>query len=630
MNIANLCWSLVVVAASLLVVVPVAGHVGPVAATNSKVEAHPVSVIDADIYVTKFKTTMRLTCFAEDLELLQGVEVLEDGFYDTEELREATVDHADFLAKNIKLIGAAGNQYKPKIVEIIDFEIPEGRIRSGELMRYTIGVVLEYHYDKAPEFLTITQRIIAEDLLLPSELKILLKQEGSDEPFFQMMKPDQPETFRFDWDRPLPASEASEKEWESWFDDQREKTLGIASYSSVYSFIYITNFEVRHEVLIPLASLNTFFELDPAEPGFLSIEEQDQAKPKIEALFANANPVMIDNVPVAPVFDRIDFYALDLRDFAMQAERRKVSMANGRVGVIMSYSTKGFPRDVKVTWDKFNDVVKTVDSVVIAFDEVSKTEFSMFQDDNTYHWTSNDRKPPEPIVAVAADRVLYGLPKLRIPVLSCLLALLAIPMVAFALIAKTQWLLPVAGGLLIGSVFSAPAFKIEVDHPTKVVTEVDAEKAVDIFQQLHRNMFRAFDYHSESDIYDALALSVDGELLQDLYLKINDSLRVAEQGGAISKVTQVDFIEGKKLPMELLQRPENPAFKIRSKWELLGTVEHWGHIHERNNKYEAEFVVQMIDGDWKITDMDVVDFSHGILKSEVRKLDQLEGKKEHD
>ena len=207
---------------------------------HSSVSKHPVSVIEADIYVTKFKTTMRLKCFAEDLELLQGVEALDDGFYDTEELREATIDHADFLAEKIELIGSDGSKYKAKVVEIEDFEIPDGQVRQGELMKHTIGIVLEFSYDKAPEFLTISQHVVAEDLLLPSELKILLKQEGSDEPYFHMMKPDQPETFRFDWDKPLPDSESSDTEWESWFEQQREKTLGIASYSSVYSFIYIT------------------------------------------------------------------------------------------------------------------------------------------------------------------------------------------------------------------------------------------------------------------------------------------------------------------------------------------------------------------------------------------------------
>ncbi|MDG2185032.1 MAG: hypothetical protein P8K79_05095, partial [Mariniblastus sp.] len=362
-------------------------------ATTGNEASHPVSVVEADIYVTQFKVTVKLKAFAEDLELLQGVEALNDGFYDSEELLDATNDHANYLAERIELITADGLKLPAKIVEIIHFDIPEEGIRQGQLMNYTMGFVLEYDLEEPPEFITINQRMVAEDMLLPSELKVILKQAGSDQPFMKMMKPDQPETFRFDWDDPALRSDASDEDWESWFEKQREKTLGIQSYSSVYSFIYITHYEVRHEVLIPLASLASFLDLNRADPGFLDTEEQDVAAEKIKAFFSSGNPVEIDGVVVQPKFDRIDFYGLDLRDFAVQAERRKVSMANGRVGVIMSYSTKGMPTSVSVTWNLFNDAVKSVDSVVFAFDDIQKTEFTMFLTDNTFEWQATDMAP---------------------------------------------------------------------------------------------------------------------------------------------------------------------------------------------------------------------------------------------
>lgn len=583
---------------------------------------HPVSVIEADIYVNKFKTTMRLKCFAEDLELLQGVEALDDGFYETEELREATQDHAKFLAERIHLIGADGNKFAANIIEVKDFEIPEGRVRQGELMKHTIGIVLEFKYDKAPEFLTINQQVIADGLLLPSELKILIKQAGSDEPFFHMMKPDQPETFRFDWSKPAPASDASEEAWSSWFNEQREKTLGIASYSSVYSFIYITNYEVRHEVLIPLATLNTFFEIERDDPAFLNIAEQDRASEKVKRLFSIGNPVTIDNIEVTPVFDRIDFYGLDLRDFAVQAERRKVSMANGRVGIIMSYSTKGIPRDVKVTWDKFNDNLKTVDSIVFAFDETSKAEFSMFQEDNTFKWNSQDRKPPVPISDVGIRKSHLYQPQISIPILSVALGLLSLPFVVAIPFSQRLGSSALIATILVGGsfLFIKNGPKFETDKPfTDPVVRIDEENAADIFEQLHKNMFRAFDYHSESEIYDALARSVDGDLLQELYLKIIDSLRVSEQGGAVSKVEEVNLVSGKQLnPAQTSSA--SPSFEFQSRWELIGTVEHWGHIHQRTNKYEADFQIELIDEDWKITEMKIQDFEHGKVKTNVRKL----------
>ncbi|MGB1930205.1 MAG: hypothetical protein ACPHO8_12920 [Mariniblastus sp.] len=225
--------------------------------TNSAPKSHPVSVVEADIYVNRAQTTMRLKCFAEDLELLQGVEALEDGFYDSEELLDATKDHAEYLAERITIRDANGNLFQPKITEIIDIEIPEEGIKAGMLMNYPMGFEIEFKYDEPPEFITIQQNMVAEGALLPSELKILLKQAGSDTPYMHMMKPGAPETFRFDWDKPILSTDASEKEWEVWFEEQREKNLGITSYSSVYSFIYITAHEVRHEILIPLATLAT-------------------------------------------------------------------------------------------------------------------------------------------------------------------------------------------------------------------------------------------------------------------------------------------------------------------------------------------------------------------------------------
>ena len=114
-------------------------------AESGPIELHPVSVVEADIFVTRFKTTMKLRCFAEDLELLQGVEALDDGFYDDEELEEATVDHADFLAEKIELVAAGGDRIPAKVIEIDQFEIPEERISQGELMKYTIGAVSYTH-----------------------------------------------------------------------------------------------------------------------------------------------------------------------------------------------------------------------------------------------------------------------------------------------------------------------------------------------------------------------------------------------------------------------------------------------------------------------------------------------------
>lgn len=592
---------------------------------NARSNAHPVSVVEADIYVNRAQITMRLKCFAEDLELLQGVEALENGLYDSDELLDATKDHAEYLAERITIRDANGHLFKPKITEIIDIEIPEEGIKAGMLMNYPMGFEIEFKYDKPPEFITVQQNMVAEGALLPSELKILLKQAGSDTPYMHMMKPGAPETFRFDWDKPILSTDASEKEWEVWFEEQREKNLGITSYSSVYSFIYITTHEVRHEVLIPLATLATLMEIERRDESFLDIDEQAAAAKQIENFFSIGNPVLIDSVKVQPIFDRVDFYGLDLRDFAVQAEKRKISMASGRVGVIMSYSTKGAPTEVEVTWDKFNNAIKSVDTVVFAYDKIEKTQFSMFLENNTFQWVAPERKPLPAIVDISSTVDLESLKPsvIQLPVvttvfIACALLLLVVSFTFKLNLSKAS----IAGTVLV--IVGLALFRflpMELPNPLaeKPKFELSNEDATQVFAQLHKNMFRAFDYHNESDVYDALSKSVDGELLRQLYLDINQSLKVKEQGGAIARVNEVNLLEGQKSRSTINPDDELPEFDYTCKWNLIGTIEHWGHIHERENKYDANFKIQLKDDAWKITEMQVNNEEQGVVKTSLRK-----------
>ena len=591
---------------------------GTVCEATCGIAKHPVSLVEADIYVTKKKLVMRLTCFAEDLELLQGVEPYEDGKYDNTELEEGTADHAKYLLEKILILNADGEQLEGKITEIKGFEIPDEGIKAGDLMNYNMGYVIEYAYDKAPGFITVEQEMVADGALLPTELKILMKQAGSDVPYTHMMKPDQPETFRFDWENQPLARDASDEDWQAWFADQREKNLGIESYSSLYSFIYITKREVRQEVLIPIASLATFIDIESRDGRFLEIDEQDAVVGKIKALFSAANPVRVDQRVARPTFDRIDFYGLDIRDFAMQAQRRKISIANGRVGIIMSYFSGGSPSNVSVTWDMFNEVIRSVDVVVLEFDEVRRTQFSKFLPNNTFTWSNAEPEDVESIGTIPADfhlPVWAGFPWLSVFLFAGAICAFASGRLDHA---KGQRYV-VAGILTTAAILLIPLVKIDLYAPGARPLQIAGPQADTIFDSLHANLFRAFDYAEESKIYDGLSKSIDGPLLSELYLDLNDSLRIKEQGGAVAIITDVELLKGNLLADEKRFPTDEPGFVYRCKWNLVGNIEHWGHIHERTNTYDANFDVQAIDNEWKITEMRMNDAPQGFTRQKVRK-----------
>ena len=581
---------------------------------------HPVSIVEAEVYVNRLQTTVRLTCFAEDLELLQGVEPLESGQYDTGEILEATQDHAQYLAEKIRFLDVNGEPIEVKITGVVNPELPAEGAQAGTLMQYTLGFEFELKYDKPPEFMTIQQEMVAEGQLLPSELKVLLKQAGSKTPYRKMLKPGAPETFRFDWDRPPLSQEDSQAEWDSWFEKQREETLGIGSYSSVYSFIYINNAEVRHEVLIPLANLAAMIEFERAEPSFLTVEEQTAAAKQIERFFSVGNPVRIDGVEVQPVFDRVDFYGLDLRDFAVQSVKRKVSMANGRVGIIMRYPAKGRPLKVDLTWDKFNEeTMRSVDAVAFPYKEVKKVSFSMFLERNVYSWEASDAPELPPITSVDLEDERYHVEPATVPfpVITAVCFLLGLIASVVCLVRWNSILMGAAVAMGVAGVLTTGIAKVEVmppfDRPGRLA--IADTTANTIFLQLHRNLFRSFDYSDESQIYDTLARSVDGPLLRKLYLQINDSLRISEQGGAVSRIEDVQVLGGQQQTGPFVEN----GFQYRCKWNIVGTIEHWGHIHERTNQYDAMFEVKVVDGAWKIVTMDVLDQPQGVVKTRLRK-----------
>ena len=321
---------------------------------------------------------MRIKLFAEDLYLFQDLLADDTDVVPPEELKRGLQDHQQFLMDKVTLRDSRGDLYSGTITDIQPFEIPEDGIAVEDLMLHTATYEIEFPFVEPPEFLTIQQDISDENFIFPSEMKLVLHQAGTDLTYAESLKPGEAKTIRFDWSGEKLADDASDEDWEAWFEKQREATLGITSYSSVYSFLYIEPAEIRHEVLIPLANLKTFLPFEHKDPSFVEVAEQNGVREQLRQWLSEGNPAEINGVRITPEFTRIDFYGLDLKDFAKQAEERRVSLANGRVGIIMTYrTTDDVVRDVALTWDTFNSAMRKIQSVVFAYPEsVQRFEFS--------------------------------------------------------------------------------------------------------------------------------------------------------------------------------------------------------------------------------------------------------------
>lgn len=160
------------------------------------------------------------------------------------------------------------------------------------------------------------------------------------------------------------------------------------------------------------------------------------------------------------------------------------------------------------------------------------------------------------------------------------------------------------------------------------VVAPDESAAEEIVHALLRNIYHAFDFREETEIYDTLAASVGGRLLERVYLEIRESLELETRGGPRVRVYEVALREVSPLSFESSGSGRGDAggggsVRYRVEWATVGEVTHWGHTHERTNRYEAEMALaadfggvravggeeeaDFVEGAWRVVGLDLID-----------------------
>jgi hypothetical protein len=130
---------------------------------------------------------------------------------------------------------------------------------------------------------------------------------------------------------------------------------------------------------------------------------------------------------------------------------------------------------------------------------------------------------------------------------------------------------------------------------------LSSEVSGEVVEGVLHNIYRAFDYRSEEQVYDILGRSVEGDLLEEIYLETRRGLELTNQGGARARVKQIELTEISA------HAGEDGAFVARATWNVFGSVGHWGHIHSRSNRYEAELEIAPSNGVWKLSNLEILD-----------------------
>jgi hypothetical protein len=158
------------------------------------------------------------------------------------------------------------------------------------------------------------------------------------------------------------------------------------------------------------------------------------------------------------------------------------------------------------------------------------------------------------------------------------------------------------GLLVVGALLLVPVFQLPFGGNARA-GQFSSKDGQVVLDSLMKNVYRAFDFRDEEDVYDKLAICVSGELLAELYLQQRRSLVVEQAGGAQAKVKEV-VIEDVGVSKSIVQ---DGALDLRAQWTALGQVGHWGHVHSRQNRYDAIVTIKPMAGVWKIIDLELIE-----------------------
>ena len=329
---------------------------------------------------------------------------------------------------------------------------------------------------------------------------------------------------------------------------------------------------------------------------------EEDHKQAIHAFIKTICQVQIDDIAVVPIIRHISYEKIpDAMHLIDQVDLLSVY-------VEIEYPIKAAPDRVSVNWDFYlpepsygwgaiSDPDQDPQALTVQFAEYGRYNyFILSPSEPGFTWHA-----PEEFVetnTVQQATLVTPLPRQPFPTLP-LSTLLAGGLVLVVVRTRGAGVKPIA--LIAIATLSSAAATWYVGKPQM---EIPQEKdALRVFESLHQNIYRAFDYVEESDIYDALAQSVDGPLLDRMYSDIYQSLILRDEGGAMCRIESVDILSSKLLGTDASHDTLN--YQVECLWDVLGKVSHWGHAHERRNRYAAIFQLEPRGEHWRICSVQV-------------------------
>lgn len=365
------------------------------------------------------------------------------------------------------------------------------------------------------------------------------------------------------------------------------------------AYLYVEPYQTRFEVLFDASTMLEWLSPGQPVPDALTPQQQqdlvEKAAPRAVEwcqLATGDGPLSVPE-PIVAVIKGVPGNTLPLKD------DEDVALNQAMLGFIWEFATPPGPQELDVTWKGWIQGLTKLP--VKAFFGPLTDSGEIHSAVKHYRWRNQGRLPrPAPLAAVPQFEVPQPT---RVPLGG--IVWLVIGLVFYTYLKVKDHKLP-GGSLpyvavwLLGAVLMSQLLVIPIQSGATSPEITQVEEAQRIVSPLLRNVYRAFDHHNESDVYDVLARSVDGELLRKLYLETIQALTIEGREG-----TRVTIAEFSANVDKVERNPKGEGFAADCNWMARGIVGHWGHSHPRVNIYNARVTITPNNGEWKLTGLEV-------------------------
>ena len=554
----------------------------------------------AEIYINDDHIAIQLEVYIKDLMVFEEL-IPEDLFSQSIPGRPDLQTRLEYFSNNTFQVVTETGENLPVKLNLVEPRLRKERPSpfAGMISPYTrrpipgppddkrvLYAELIYPFKNRPQSLTFIQPHDEKGLPLAS-IGFLCYHKGVPVVDFRLLSDEN--IIDLDWDDP-------------WYSVFTKKQLKRTLQSGVRTYLYIEPYEVRHETLVRVKDMMAWLEFDLRGDEYIEEDEFNPVREQVAQFLLEREKVLIDGKQLKPILDKTAYVESSMLRSRFIEIPERVPLNTAMIGVVITYLTDGIPQRVETRWDLFSDRVQKVTGSMT--DPAGPFPYDLEPGDNVLQWTNylkNYTIPTVDNVELADNHRGHLIP---LGSLVCMALLLPVGL-SLRTRRKNGHSVKSLIGLLVlliaGGMVLFPFAQVRVGSVQASQISEDDGKA--ILHSLLKNIYRAFDFREESDVYDKLAISVHGDLLTDIYLQHRKSFAVQQAGGAQAKVEEIDVQE--VFVSDSASSDNALDFKVR--WTAMGTVGHWGHIHTRQNRYEAVLTMKPVDGAWKIISMELLE-----------------------